>query len=86
MTAAGLHTVDLDKELGGTKSADRLVGSEGPPRRLVEVKGASGAAPESLLGQLERHLTTWPQLRPASRSPRCPEPSSAVWSCSTGGA
>ena len=27
---AGLRTVDLDKELGGTKSADLLVGADGP--------------------------------------------------------
>jgi hypothetical protein len=30
----------------------------------VEVKAASGAAPESLVGHLQRHLVTWPQLRP----------------------
>jgi hypothetical protein len=64
LTAAGLHTVDLDQELGGTKSADLLVSADGPPGRLVEVKAASGAAPESLVGHLERHLATWPQLRP----------------------
>lgn len=64
LTAAGLRTVDLDEELGGTKSADLLVSTDGPPRRLAEVKAASGAAPESLVGHLERHLTTWPQLRP----------------------
>ncbi len=64
LTAAGLRTVDLDEELGGTKSADLLVSTGGPPRRLVEVKAASGAAPELLVGHLERHLATWPQLRP----------------------
>ena len=61
---AGLRTVDLDKELGGTRSADLLVSADGPPWRLVEVKSASGAAPEHLVGHLERHLATWPQLRP----------------------
>lgn len=60
----GLHTEDLDKELGGTRSADLLVSVDGPSRRLVEVKSASGAAPENLVGYLERHLATWPQLRP----------------------
>jgi hypothetical protein len=63
LTAAGLTTVDLDKELGGTKSADLLVHA-GTQRVLVEVKAVSGAAPESLVGHLQRHLTTWPQLRP----------------------
>jgi hypothetical protein len=61
---AGLHTVDLDEELGGTRSADLLVSADGPPWLLVEVKSASGAAPEQLVGSLERHLATWPQLRP----------------------
>jgi hypothetical protein len=61
---AGLRTVDLDKELGGTRSADLLVGADGRLWRLVEVKSASGAAPEHLVGHLERHLATWPQLRP----------------------
>ena len=65
LTAAGLRTVDLDEELGGTKSADLLVSADGSPGRLVEVKATSGAAPESLVGHLERHLATWPQLRPA---------------------
>jgi hypothetical protein len=65
LNAAGLHTVDLDQELGGTKSADLLVSADGPPRRLVEVKATSGAAAESLVGHLERHLKTWPQLRPS---------------------
>lgn len=64
LTAAGLRTVDLDEELGATKSADLLVSSGGPPQRLVEVKAASGAAQEHLVGHLQRHLDTWPQLRP----------------------
>lgn len=61
---AGLRTVDLDEELGATKSADLLVSVDGPPRRLVEVKAASGPAQEHLVGHLQRHLDTWPQLRP----------------------
>ncbi|MFJ8793679.1 hypothetical protein [Streptomyces sp. NPDC102462] len=64
LTAAGMHTVDLDEELGGTKSADLLVGADGMASRLVEVKGASGPAQEHLVGHLQRHLETWPQLRP----------------------
>lgn len=64
-TAAGLHAVDLDTELGGTKSADLLVSAgDASPRRLVEVKGVSGPAQESMVGNLQRHLGTWPQLRP----------------------
>ncbi len=63
LAAAGLITVDLDEALGDTKSADLLV-SAGPERRLVEVKAASGPAQESLVGHLQRHLDTWPQLRP----------------------
>jgi hypothetical protein len=64
LTAAGLRTIDLDEALGDTKSADLLVGTEGPPWRLVEVKAASGSASELLVSQLQRHLETWPQLRP----------------------
>jgi hypothetical protein len=64
LTAAGLRTVDLDEELGGTKSADLLVGADGPPWRLAEVKAASGPAQELLVSHLQRHLETWPQLRP----------------------
>lgn len=64
--AAGLHVLDLDQELGATKSADLLVSltAEGTPRHLVEIKGVSGAAPENLVRDLQRHLDTWPQLRP----------------------
>jgi hypothetical protein len=64
LTAAGLRIVDLDEEFSATKSADLLVSAGGPPRRLVEVKAASGAAQEHLVGHLQRHLDTWPQLRP----------------------
>lgn len=66
LRAAGLHVTDLDTELGGTRSADLLVSprSPKPPRYLVEVKGVGGTAPEKLVHDLERHLATWPQLRP----------------------
>lgn len=63
LTAAGLTVIDLDTALGGTRSADLLV-SAGSRRRLIEVKAASGPAQESLVGHLQRHLDTWPQLRP----------------------
>jgi hypothetical protein len=61
--AAGLATVNLDDLLGSTASADLLVTYE-HERRLVELKSASGRAPESLVGDLNRHLETWPELRP----------------------
>lgn len=65
LEAAGLHTVDLDEELGDPKSADLLVSVGGrPPRRLIEVKSASGAPGEDLVGDLQKHLATWPELRP----------------------
>ena len=63
LTAAGFAVTDLDEYLGDTASADLLV-IYGPDRRLVEVKSASGNAGESLVGDLQRHLQTWPQLRP----------------------
>lgn len=64
LTAAGLSVVDLDAELGATQSADLLVSAAGFGRRLVEVKGVGGPAQESLVGFVQRHLDTWPQLRP----------------------
>ncbi|MEU7925121.1 hypothetical protein [Micromonospora sp. NPDC049107] len=63
LNAAGMRTVDLDDEVG-TKSADLLVGGEDSLRRLVEIKAAGGAAQENLVSYLQRHLETWPQLRP----------------------
>ncbi|MDG4834204.1 hypothetical protein O7627_33610 [Solwaraspora sp. WMMD1047] len=63
LNAAGLPTVDLDDEVG-TRSADLLVGGEGSPHRLVEIKAAGGAAQENLVSYLQRHLQAWPQLRP----------------------
>jgi hypothetical protein len=63
LEAAGFAVVSLDELLGDTTSAD-LLASYGLDRRLVEIKSASGNAGESLVGQLDRHLQTWPQLRP----------------------
>jgi hypothetical protein len=63
LTASGFQTMDLDAELGGTKSADVLAVRDGH-RILVEVKSAGGNPSESLVADLQRHLTTWPSLRP----------------------
>lgn len=64
-TAAGLHAVDLDQDLGGTQSADLLVSaSHTAARLLVEVKSHGTAAQESFVSQLQRQLDAWPQLRP----------------------
>ncbi|ORT49034.1 hypothetical protein KBI5_14765 [Frankia sp. KB5] len=65
LTAAGMHVVDLDLELGATKSADLLVSLDDTgPWRLVEIKSAGGRPSENLVVDLQRHLNTWPQLRP----------------------
>ncbi len=64
LEAVGLDVVKIDELLGETSSADLLV-SLGERRRLIEVKSASGNSAETLVGQLETHLRTWPQLRPA---------------------
>jgi hypothetical protein len=45
LESAGVVVVDLDKKLGGTKNADLLYTYDGRSR-LVEVKSASGSAPE----------------------------------------
>lgn len=63
LTAAGLDVINLDEELGDTVSADLLVTYKGE-RRLMEIKSASGAANEKLVAALDRHLDTWPQLKP----------------------
>lgn len=60
----GLHVVDLDKAFGATRSADLLITGSNGERRLVEIKSASGSPKEALARDLERHLSTWPQLRP----------------------
>jgi hypothetical protein len=64
LTAAGFEVHDLDAELGGTKSAD-LLAARGNSRCLIEVKSASGNAGEGLVGDLQRHISTWPSLQPA---------------------
>ncbi|MEV6987229.1 hypothetical protein AB0M95_39045 [Sphaerisporangium sp. NPDC051017] len=63
LQAAGFATVNLDEELGASKSAD-LLATYGPERRVIEVKSAAGNAPEKLVAALERHLATWPSLCP----------------------
>ena len=63
LQAAGFTTVNLDDELGDSKSAD-LLATYGAERRMIEVKSAAGNAPEKLVSALERHLATWPSLRP----------------------
>lgn len=63
LRAAGLRVQALDLLLGDTKSADLLVEHDGK-RWLVEIKSANGAAKESLVADLARHLDTWPELRP----------------------
>ncbi|WP_405776006.1 hypothetical protein [Streptomyces sp. NBC_01538] len=62
LRAAGFDVTDLDEELG-TKSAD-LLAVRGEEARLVEVKSEGGPAKEALVADLERHLSTWPKLRP----------------------
>jgi hypothetical protein len=59
LTDAGITVSDLDALLGDTSSADLLVERNGR-RRLIEVKSASGNAPEKLMTQLENHLRNWP--------------------------
>jgi len=63
LSDAGCESTDIDALLGDTSSADLLVTYDAE-RRLMEVKSASGNAAEALVGHLERHLATWPQLRP----------------------
>lgn len=59
--AAGFGVTDLDDELGDTISADLLAEYDGK-RWLVEVKSSSGSAPEKHVGDLLRHIDTWPQI------------------------
>ncbi|WP_328755767.1 hypothetical protein [Streptomyces sp. NBC_00271] len=63
LRAAGFTVTDLDAELCTTKLADLLAVLDGDAC-LIEVKSTSGAAPEKLVSHLQRHLETWPQLRP----------------------
>jgi len=58
---AGVTVVDLDDHLGGTTNADLLCRLDGRSR-LVEVKSASGNAPERAYEDLIRHLREWPDL------------------------
>ncbi|WP_338931863.1 hypothetical protein WEB32_19530 [Streptomyces netropsis] len=66
---AGMHAVDPDEQLGGTKSADLLVSAEGVSARLVEVKGVSGPAQEHLVGYLQG---IWRPGRSCGRTSRSP--------------
>jgi hypothetical protein len=61
LESAGVTVVDLDDHLGGTKNADLLC-SYGRRSRLVEVKSASGNAPERAYEDLVRHLREWERL------------------------
>ena len=63
LTDAGLDVVDLDEFVGRTDSADLLVTDGRRQRLLVEVKSASGMPSERLVGDLSRHLQTWPEIR-----------------------
>lgn len=58
---AGMTVVDLDAQLGGTKNADLLCSYVGHAR-LIEVKSASGSAPERAYEDLVRHLREWDRL------------------------
>lgn len=58
---AGVTVADLDDQLCGTKNADLLC-SYGGRSRLVEVKSASGNAPERAYEDLVRHLREWEKL------------------------
>jgi hypothetical protein len=61
LESAGVTVVDLDEKLGGTKNADLLCTYDGHSR-LVEVKSASGSAPERAYQDLVRHLREWEKL------------------------
>lgn len=63
LSEAGCEVTPLDRLLGGTVNADLLVEYRGR-RRLVEVKSASGNAPERLVETTRKHVDTWPVLRP----------------------
>ena len=60
---AGCSVISLDGLFGKTVSADLLVEYHGR-RRLVEVKSVAGNAAESLVSSAQKHLDTWPALRP----------------------
>jgi hypothetical protein len=58
---ADIMVVDLDVMLDGPRNADLLCTYRGHSR-LVEVKAASGRAPERAYDDLVRHLREWPSL------------------------
>jgi hypothetical protein len=60
---AGIDVIDLDALFGKPVSAD-LLASWADHRCIVEVKGVSGNAPERLVAAEQKHLDTWPHLRP----------------------
>ncbi|WP_157594770.1 hypothetical protein [Streptosporangium amethystogenes] len=60
----GLNVTDLDQVIG-SKPTDFLI-RHAPQTVLVEVKSASGAATETLITDLQRHLATWSQLHPGT--------------------
>jgi hypothetical protein len=61
LETAGMTVHDLDLQLGGTKNADLLC-TYGGRSRLIEVKSASGNAPERAYEALVRHLREWQSL------------------------
>jgi len=63
LTDCGLTIRDVDEMLGTTANAD-LLASWGDRNILIEVKSATGNAPERLAEAPTRHLATWPRLRP----------------------
>jgi hypothetical protein len=60
---SGMAVQDVDELLGTTANADLLT-SWGDRSILIEVKSATGNAPERLCEAPARHLATWPRLRP----------------------
>lgn len=61
LESAGVTVIDLNERLGDSKNADLLC-TYGGGSRLVEVKAASGSAPERAYQDLVRHLREWPSL------------------------
>lgn len=61
LESAGIEVVDLDEKLGNTSNADLLCTYAGSSR-LVEVKSATGSAPERAYQDLLRHLREWSSL------------------------
>lgn len=65
LEAADIGVIDLDEKFEDTKNADLLC-SYGGQSRLVEVKSASGSAPERAYHDLLRHLLEWSSLPDAT--------------------